>query len=280
MNDGKKIREAQNEERAIQLLAAQREMYTRAKRWNAAGTVASLGLPLILTAAQAFWSLPPHVIALAAFLTFVAGYRIGRKVREMVSEAAGIQQSFDSYVYSVDFQAGKVDDCTVQRFAGCHLAREGAGEKLKDWYTVRMDNASPGSAVASCQHQNVCWSESLLSRYRIAGLMAGSIVVAILVALVLALQVSWENLFFLPTVLEWVLRRYIEVQEARTKVRDLSHSLGRYTLDRHKDILETQSALFEYRRSGVLIPDWFYELFKERDERVWGSSGPFHSREE
>ena len=48
MNSGMKIKELQNQDENISILAAQREMYTQAKRYGSIHTVVSLGIPLVV----------------------------------------------------------------------------------------------------------------------------------------------------------------------------------------------------------------------------------------
>lgn len=267
MNSGDRILELQESEQAIELLAAQREMYTRAKHWNAAWTCVCLGVPLALTIAQVWVDLPSKFVIVTAVVVFACGLAAEKRTERFAKEAPRVQQEFDSYVYGIDFGERAPDSSRVQRFSKSHLNRVGAREKLLKWYTVPLAGLAAGEAIASCQRQNARWSESLVSRYRIVGLASAVSVAAVVIYAIGAAHVPWDNLAFLPAIIEWLCRRWDKASMAKKRTQFLNDAFVHWKHTRLSDIKSTQRAILECRLNMLLVPDWFYGLFQGRDEK-------------
>lgn len=266
MNSGDRILELQESERAIELLAAQREMYSIAKRWNAVWTFVCLGVPLAITLLQIWVELPGGLVFLAVIAVLALGLIAESVTARYAREAPAVQQELDAYLYGVDFDLPHYDSSAAKKCANRHLRREGARGHLSRWYSVPLQGVEAGKAIASCQRQNASWSESLASRYGAVGVAAAALVAAIVVAMVCAAHASWESLAFLPAVLEWFCRRCAKASTAKKKTKFLVQAFDRWSHTDLDDIKETQKAILEYRLDTLLVPNWFYKRCRKRDE--------------
>ena len=266
MNSGMKIKELQNQDENISILAAQREMYTQAKRYGNIHTVVSLGIPLVFTVVQLFFQVPFAVIVTVNFIVFIIGSWVGRKPGELSLKAAGMQQTFDAKVYGIHFGNTVDSPKDVRKYAGMYKKRNGDFAELNDWYTVPIEELRAGQAIAACQRQNAAWTSSLFTRFCVTELVLSLAAVSVLIVSIIALQRDPAGLFYLLPVCEWFLRSLNEGMEKTHVARKLNDELQRRDLDVQKEILATQGYIYEYRRAAFSVPDWFYKRSKKRDE--------------
>lgn len=94
----------QNEQKPIMYLAAQRQLYSEAKRLNNLFFDISVLFPFLLSIMQFIFDeneLLNVCIQLMSILVFIAGIKINSIIKKKKIDAAMIQQQFDVYVYDV-----------------------------------------------------------------------------------------------------------------------------------------------------------------------------------
>ncbi|MFD0703256.1 S-4TM family putative pore-forming effector [Slackia equolifaciens] len=268
LNSGARINEIQNSEESKRLLAAQRQTYTDAKLVDLVNACVCLLLPLGVTVAQIFLNVPSEAIILVWIATVVAGICLPKRSKHLVDEAAAMQQRFDSDVFGIKFENVSRDDRRIASQAGRYRERhDGDGKfRLDNWYSVDIEDARPGDAIARCQRQNTEWTKRLLKRSICIEICIAVIVAAALAVLVLRLGINPFNLFFLFSIIGWMIQRVVECRDAFARVGALAYSLSSFRLSSKEDILRVQEKIFEYRKAPYLVPDWLYALFKGRDE--------------
>lgn len=269
LNSGARIRELQNREENKQLLAAQRQTYTDAKLMDLANACVCLLLPLGITVVQIFLNVPTEVIVLIWIVTVAAGICLPKRSRRLVNEAAAMQQRFDSNVFGIKFENASRDDRRIASQAGrYHERHNGDVSKLglNDWYSVDAEDAKPGDAIARCQRQNTEWTKRLLKRCICIEICIAVCIAAMLIILIVHLGINPLNLFFLFSIIEWMVQRVAGCRDALAGVRALAGSLSSFRLSSKENILRVQERIFEYRKAPYLVPDWLYALFKKRDE--------------
>lgn len=161
------IRAAQNTPRALQLLLAQRRMYSVAKTWQA---IRWWGVLLIGVSAPILAVLVPSsavvVGAIAGAWLFAGRTVLAWSESHQMSRAAAVQELFDQTVFSMPRSINRSalpspEDIARIAGHGPTLTVDARRAQLLDWYPV--DSRSPGSrAVAIAQRANAAYSDRLL----------------------------------------------------------------------------------------------------------------------
>lgn len=274
MNSGAKIRELQNSEKNKRLLAAQRQTYTDAKRVDFANACACLLVPLGVTVAQVFLSVPTAALVLIWVATVAAGIYLPKRSERLVEEAAAMQQRFDSAVFGIKFGNVSRDDAMVTSRARRYYEHHGGDDDdqgLDDWYSVEIEGMRAGDAIARCQRQNAEWTMRQLKRSVGIEIYIAFLAAAVLSALIVLSGVDILNLSFLSSIAEWTAHRVVGGLQSARKLEVLENALSSYRLSSRDDIMRTQDKIFEYRKAPYLVPDWLYGLFKEHDEMATAS---------
>lgn len=269
MNSGTRIKELQNTKENKRLLAAQRQTYTDAKRADFANVCICLLVPLGITVAQAFLCVPTGALVLIWAATFVAGICLPKRSERLVEEAAAMQQRFDSEVFGIKFENVNRDDALVVSRANRYFEHRGADDDdqgLDDWYSVEIGEMRAGDAIARCQRQNAEWTMRQFRRSICIEACIALLVAVVLAALIAFSGVDILNFFFLFTIAEWIVQRFVGSLRSVRKLEVLENALLSYRLSSRDDIVRTQDKIFEYRKAPYLVPDRLYCLFKRSDE--------------
>lgn len=94
----------QNEDNSIAILAAQRQLYRDAKKYNAVSVVLSVWIPFALAVIIWFiqenteWRYASYILSM---VSMVFSFVIDKYIEEKKQLAAFIQQKFDVYVYEM-----------------------------------------------------------------------------------------------------------------------------------------------------------------------------------
>lgn len=164
LNSGDEIKRIQGLGESKRLLAAQREMYSAAKRYCLVNAIVCFAVPLCVTFIQLAFAIPPGVLIAVWLLTMAAGLLFPGLSAGLVKKAAQTQQAFDSKVFGVPFENAGIRRGDVARYADRYYARcgrEGIDAGLDDWYSVDLSGLEAGEAIARCQRQNAEWTRRL-----------------------------------------------------------------------------------------------------------------------
>ena len=268
LNNGSKIRELQNSDENKLLLAAQRQTYSDAKQVDLVNAIVCLLIPIAVTIFQVFMSVPSGVLILIWFVTLAVGIILPCKSRRLINEAAAIQQRFDSVVFGLKFENVSHDNKGIKSKAKRYYTRhhsDASGLGLDDWYSIEPNNLKPGKAVAACQRQNVEWTKRLLIRSMLVEIIVSVALVLVLYIVIIHQNVDCMNLFFLLSIAEWIIKRIIDGAQTLRRVANLSSACS-FELSLKNNVIQAQDAIYGYRQSPYLVPDWLYSLFKRIDE--------------
>lgn len=268
LNSGDEIKKAQELEGSRRLLAAQREMYSTAKRYCLANAIVCFAVPLCVTLIQLAIAIPSGMLIVVWLLTMAAGLALPDLSAGLVKKAAQAQQAFDSKVFGVPFENAGSGRGDVARHADRYYARcerKGMDPGLDDWYSADLSGLEAGEAIARCQRQNVEWTRRLLCR-SIGGEVVTAVAFGALLGLLIAcLGADPLSLTFLLSIAEWVIQRVARCLSALRKVDNLSVSMS-FDLSSEENVRRAQGAIYDYRSSSYIVSDFAYRLFKERDD--------------
>lgn len=264
------IRKRQNEENNIAYLAAQKQLYSDAKKWNRAVCVCSVILPFALSVLQIFNTHVHMYFYILSIVSWAVSGLIKRNVEEEKGKAAYIQQKFDTNVYQMPWNKYLFDkDRNVSGIVAEKsekiLKDELKKNELVNWYTV-ADNIGVNESILVCQRQNITWDIGLRKRYKTAsiGIISVMIVIIFVISFICQENVFWGMFFVLP--LFQRERDIVEMLEKDierlNKLDDMVNSLEEKKMI---DLQMIQREIYLHRKSCYAIPDFFYKWFKKKD---------------
>ena len=275
------IRERQNSPWSLERLAAQRWLYGQAQKvenWRLMSVVAVAGLLLLGLAMEGalYSQLATIIIVVLWFCDQAVLVRWADAVKE---KAAAIQEDFDCFVLDLPWPehsgVERPTDDRVKELA--RMAGEGeAPAELIDWYGGEDIPVEAIDARVHCQRVNCRWDGRLRKEWLcfVNSVVGSSAVVGLIVA-------ALAGVSLLQTVLAiaaglrlaaWLLTEHRAQSTARRHMEKLRGFLsraggkaGRLNLC---DIRLVQASIFEHRRVGPMVPDWFYRLRRTAHEAM------------
>jgi hypothetical protein len=295
------ISDRQNTEINIQRLAAQRYLYSRAKRLHFIRLILTLPTILILSIIVALLKskqitssvgIQPYdaswLLALASLVVFVLDRFIFEPVQqEQKAAAVAIQEEFDCDVLQIprnDIELPKrpVRERIISN-ARHYLTRYGP-DKLYNWYACPGDNLIPLSAArVICQRSNVSYDASLRQRYILTVLICGFVVSIGVVAVSVAHDLSLRGLLssviapLLPIAgfVVGEIRQNRAAIQTLEDIRDCIEEQWDAVLSRdlrNNDLVhksrQLQDRIYANRKGSTLIPDWLYEKLRTSNEAL------------
>ena len=277
------IRERQNRPRSLDRLAAQRWLYGRAKKvenWRLVSAVAVAGLLLsgLLIEAELYSQLATIIVVGLWFIDQVVLVPSGDGRKE---EAAAIREDFDCFVLDLPWPkhsgVGRPTDDRVKelvRMAGNPEARN----ELIDWYGGDDIPVEAIEGQLHCQRANCRWDRRLRREW--VKCVRSVVVVSAVLGFIVAALAGMSLLKFVLVIaaglrlVAWLATEHRAQSAARIRMEKLHRFLsrtdaptGRFTLC---DVRLVQAGIFEHRRLGPMVPDWFYRCRKSAHEALEG----------
>lgn len=268
----------QNEEKAITMLAAQRQLYNDAKRFDAISVMLSVWLPFVMALILLFlpeesnWKSVSYILAIVSMLfSFVVGKRIDDKKKL----AAYIQQKFDVYVYNMpwnerSFGKDKNVNQDIVTYSKHVMENDEEKKRLHNWYTPAVDNKELLTGILLCQRENFGWDVGLRKRYRLVSV----IMIVLLCSVVLAMGL-WKNesvamllwrLAFIVPMLEWLFDTVKTLNKDMERLIELDEIINNDVPKTMDELQDIQKMIFEHRKECYAIPNFIYQIFKDNDE--------------
>lgn len=277
----------QNTQKQLERLAAQRELYSSAKSLHTIQIVFTVILPVFLALLSFFNSELATFAAIFGVCTFVLDISIIEpEIYRKKTKAAKIQELFDCDVLKIPKSPLKtVDDITVEEVLthyNAHIKIKTNVEKIKDWYSPSVGELSIKAARILCQRTN-CWWDSKLRKRFSNFLKYGSISVFIIM-LILSYVIDLKLIEFtlilstLVPFFQFCIKQGNDNRDAANRLNDLvlysiqvwNNALENSCDDNTMtiDSRRLQDEIFEHRRKSPLILNFFYKIFRDKDEEL------------
>lgn len=280
------IPQEQNVQRKLELLAAQRQLYSDAKSLQIISLIISVPVVIAWSILVALFPALAVYAALwgiiATFLELLVFSRLQKSIQE---KAAKIQQLFDCEILQfnwVSLHCGvRVEPETIIDASNRYKRKNINFTKLQDWYPVSVGQLPIHQARIICQRANVWWDAQLRRRYSkwVIIILVSLTIIVLLIGLIGGLSLEkflLAVLFPLIPAFVFGLRQYTEHNEAATRLDRLRENAevivqevisGRYTLqDLERESYSLQTQIYDNRRRSPLILDWVYSRLKKKDE--------------
>jgi hypothetical protein len=283
--DGSQIVAMQDDTKSLDLLAARFDRYGHAARllgWQFGIMLTTVGLAVSRLFFGPGWGHAADILVLSTlFLELVLDERQAT-ARE---EGAGIQEEFDRRLYHLPWPTGWIDRpgpemIALWSCAGRHRASESEQTRWRSWYPAAVARLPLPLARLACQRANAWWDSNQRREYAQLLLSAGGISLVIILAMAIIPDMSRETvgngvMVWLP-VPYWLMREGLRHRKA-ARERECALQRAQAALEsagegplhvagatRHAE--EIQTALFGQRRTGPLVPSWFYRLHRPTKE--------------
>lgn len=283
------ISQRENTSRALDLLAAQRRIYSLAKAIQVWHTLASVPVVIMLSLVST-WSpdLKPFAAGWGFLLVVIDTFVLTPRQTKLKEKGAKIQEMFDCEVLQLPWRSLKCDprpseEAVIRNAAAFkrkHLHKPDAVRSLHTWYAHVVDDLPLHMGRLVCQRINCWWDGTLRREYANTTLITSIVVVTLLVgAALLAGSTTAElvlSLVALSPLISWGFRQFRDnagASDRLEKLRNHASTLWQDALENRKNASELnlssrdlQDEIYDMRRRNPLIFDWVYGLSKIRRE--------------
>ncbi|CAL9641992.1 hypothetical protein SUDANB95_06342 [Actinosynnema sp. ALI-1.44] len=269
----------QNEPWALQLLAAQRRLYSDAKViYNARMGLIILGTTASVVLVPLFPQTRITIGIISGTLLFLLSVLGGAQEKRKAKEAASVQEELDTKLFQIPFNAMLTDQPTITLVS--EAVRRYKGEPLQNWYSDTKNVPRPLD-ILLCQRSNLGWGSSLHRKWRTVLIGAIVVLTMLIATLALAWSLSFAELLAsmivpaLPLAKELTEQAYAHGENARSKAAVEQkvmmlwrESLARQRTLREQDCRSIQDRILITRQTNASIPDWFNKINHDTHEAV------------
>lgn len=213
-----------------------------------------------------------HIYSL---VILVIQYFLAESIVRLKEDASYIQLIFDMNVFNL-----KWDDRYLGPYnseANIIVAKTANGfskseaNLLNNLYDVKeLEKENINKVIRCCQKQNFQWNSAIHKRaYKYFRILIGTgTIVYVIVSFWTKtdlVRLTNNTINFIPLI-TWVIKN----ERNYKKDKNMLDELKRLTLDKRYTLptaLLIEAKITEYRKSSILIPDWFYKAFRKNDEK-------------
>lgn len=212
--------------------------------------------------------------AYAVFLVFLQSF-LTTHMEKLKKDAAYIQLKFDLNVFNLKWNENifgpETDDEDLvikeyKKFSKKDLA------SLNNWYDLsKLKGRKKEVVIRLCQRQNLGWNSTIFKRINIGinALIWGSFVVFVFIIPLFKLSMAQminSAVNFIPLI-TWILAFNKNYEKNKTILDELKNLIDK---NKYSNIfaLAIEAKFTKYRQNDTLIPDWYYRMFREKDNKI------------
>ena len=277
-----KLRKRQNDKNNIKRLAAQRRIYSKAKKINYLIFGLVVLIPIVVSVLTTIPSLVflqnPNVTLLfhayTVFMVFLQ-YFLTTHIEKMKKHAAYIQLESDMKVFDLKWNdrllGPKVDNTELVVKEFDKFPKKDLSD-LNNWYDLSgLEKKKREEVIRICQRQNLQWNSTLYKRINIGFniLIWGNFGIFVFIIPFFRLNMAQminSAVNFIPLI-TWIL----DVNKNYQKNKNILDELKKLISNKgYSNILAViiEAKFTEYRQNDSLIPDWLYSLFRRKDNKI------------
>jgi len=277
----------QNEQKQLERLAAQREIYSNAKRLHLIQILGTVIIPIILFAISSIWIELVTYSALFGIVSFIIdGILVEPTIKRQKIKAAKIQELFDCEVLDLETSPLKVvNDITVEEILlnyNSHTKIKTNIEKIRDWYPINIESLPISVARIICQRANCWWDSKLRIRYSNFLKYTGIFVFLVLFIYAFIAEINLTDFTLYVSGLipffHFCNKQFTDHRDAAIRLNELvkySEEIWEYALENleeHHNISmnsrRLQDEIYEHRCKSPLILNRFYKFFRDQNEEL------------
>ena len=280
------VNEMQNEPFSIDMLSAQRHYYSQAKLIVYTSLFFCVIVVAVLSVLNRFYSseILGKTVLMYSLLAFILSIILTNYRNKLQNLAARIQHLFDIKLFGLKWDTAL---CGIEpRVEEVKRGKQKKQNKLDYWYKDIPDDLPLDAVTLVCLRMNVEYDKSMkqnlsLLLYIVVSLFAIIIVIAnnertiwdmVLYSIVPLLPVSK----FLYDV-----KRRIDSDKERLVRLDVSiDSLMKKAIQEgvieKEELQNINNQIFEHRRTSPLVPDWLYDMLRDKEEETAAYSAKYY----
>lgn len=276
----------QNKQTNLELLAAQRQLYSDTKIIQAIQLVIVVIIPILFASIVSVFQELKVWASLYGFIALlVDAVFIDSLDQEKRKTAARIQELFDSIVLTLEWNSfcvgAKPNPEIISQASRNYLQREDGIDALKDWYPQGLESLPYGLARLLCQRINCWWDSDIRRKYRasIYGVLAVIFLIGVGVTIIVGASLQDFILMFLAP-LSPVFLIAIRIAKKQGEILRASDNFMKFADKLWNDALsnelsesaleafsrQLQNEIFVHRCNKEQVPDWFYKLFRDNQQ--------------
>lgn len=273
----------QNEQKNIDLLCAQKQLYIEAKKILLLQIVVTCPfvfllavLKLVLVNVYDFSAVAlvcSSLIGLADILIMVF------VINDFKKKAAKTQEEFDCAVYDLswnkNFVAGKNSKESINKYCRRFIDSGGNIQKLVDWYPLELAKFNGLIAILHCQKMNLIYDIDIRTRYKQYANWVAYVPPVLLLIVAVLMKLPTDKMVTLIATFWPIIMLAVKTgidhnkaisysEETKSLVDNLLNGRENVSEQGVKDI---QKRIYTNRKDGPLIPEKFYDWIRDKLER-------------
>jgi len=288
----KKIKDFQNEINELEKLAAQRYLYSIAKRFLLANLIFSIPFIILYFILSLFFPVLIDYKIYISIISIVNLMIMNKYQYEKIKEATIIQEQFDVDILQISWNPYLINKSIkielINEYNKKYLQKFKDHEKLKNWYDVDDSNIPIEFARLICQRENIWWDKKLKSLYHKIITFIPIIVFFILLIISLLydhkLKVFINEIFYLSPIIIYCVDQHYKykisldsLDDLNSKIETLIDQAIRSKLNPHELTINSrllQDRIYYHRLNSALVFDYLFKKMKDKyqDLRVKSSN--------
>lgn len=283
----KKIKEIQNEETQLEKLAAQRILYSLAKRGLWLNFIFSIPFIILYFIFSLYYPcLNDFKVYIGTTLSFLNIILFIPYQNNKIKTAAIIQEQFDKDVLQIKWNPflikKSVDNSLIIEYKKKYLKKFKDYSKLENWYNINDEGIPIEFSRLVCQKENVWWDKEIRSNYNLLMLIIPITIILILLFLNYTidadLKMFVDEIFYLSPTILFSIEQYSKNKFSIETLEELNDKI-QFNIEKaihgkfNNEELETNSRLlqdriFFHRLGNILIFDIFFNLCKKKTQQI------------
>lgn len=288
------INQQQNESSAIDKLAAQRQLYTKAKIFFAWRVIASIAIAIIGPFLIAKFDASRSYVALFSIVYIIFDIIVLKKIESNTRDsAAKIQELFDIGLFNLEWNSvvlGNKPDMETICVNNEKYRKKNDAKLLMNWYPSKIETIDIIPATLICQRSNIWWDVNLRKSYTwiLSALLFISIATFLTISVVKNFDIQKMLEYILPILpllsilieqIESQIATISKIESLKEKIESLIEAVinsGHKKSDLAKKIRTIQDEIYRHRKSCFSLPDWLHFIFVNKYENQMVYNAEIH----
>lgn len=272
------VNEMQNEPFSIDMLSAQRHYYSQAKLIVYTSLFFCVIVVAVLSVLNRFYSseILGKTVLMYSLLAFILSSMLTNYRNKLQNLAARIQHLFDIKLFGLKWDTAL---CGIEpRVEEVKRGKQKKQNKLDYWYKDIPDDLPLDAVTLVCLRMNVEYDKSMKQNLSLLLYIVVSLF-AIIIVIANNERTIWDMVLYSTVPLLPVskflydVKRRIDSDKERLVRLDVSiDSLMKRAIQEgvieKEELQNINNQIFEHRRTSPLVPDWLYDMLRDKEEET------------
>lgn len=280
------VNEMQNEPFSIDMLSAQRHYYSQAKLIVYTSLFFCVIVVAVLSVLNRFYSseILGKTVLMYSLLAFILSSMLTNYRNKLQNLAARIQHLFDIKLFGLKWDTAL---CGIEpRVEEVKRGKQKKQNKLDYWYKDIPDDLPLDAVTLVCLRMNVEYDKSMKQNLSLL-LYIVVFLFAIIIVIANNERTIWDMVLYsivplLPvSKFLYDVKRRIDSDKERLVRLDVSiDSLMKKAIQEgvieKEELQNINNQIFEHRRTSPLVPDWLYDMLRDKEEETAAYSAKYY----